>query len=377
MKAINVGDNTYDIFDNTMQVYDKLPAQPYVVRFSKNRGFFLEQFNDLEIKESKIYGVHESKVVKVLNMFESQNRNLGVILSGDKGIGKSLFAKLLSNAAIQKGMPLIIVDTYIPGISSYLESIEQEVMVLFDEFDKTFGEVKNENGNAAPQTELLTLFDGISTGKKLFVITCNELSKLNDYFINRPGRFHYHFRFDYPSPEEIREYLTDKLEEQYYKEIDSVISFAGKIQLNYDCLRAIVTELNTGLTFSEAIVDLNIININSTYYDVFVRYRNGLVLKEACTYIDFFSNEDVSVSLAYNDDFYVTKMIFNPRNVVYDKMANVNTIKPNCVRFQDYDFDEGYEKEKHMYEEAVKSGIDMIYMIRQQDKKLHYNVSMR
>lgn len=42
MKAINVGDNTYDIFDNTMQVYDKLPAQPYVVRFSKNRGFFLK-----------------------------------------------------------------------------------------------------------------------------------------------------------------------------------------------------------------------------------------------------------------------------------------------------------------------------------------------
>ena len=90
VKAINVGDNTYDIFDNTMQVYNKLPAQPYVVRFSKNRGFFLEKFNDLEIKESKIYGVHESKVTKVLNMFESQNRNLGVILSGDKGIGKSL-----------------------------------------------------------------------------------------------------------------------------------------------------------------------------------------------------------------------------------------------------------------------------------------------
>lgn len=374
MKAINVGDNTYDIFDNTMQVYDKLPAQPYVVRFSKNRGFFLEKFNDLEIKESKIYGVHESKVTKVLNMFESQNRNLGVILSGDKGIGKSLFSKLLSNAAIQKGMPLIIVDTYIPGISSYLESIEQEVMVLFDEFDKTFGEVRNENGNARPQTELLTLFDGISTGKKLFVITCNELSNLNDYFLNRPGRFHYHFRFDYPSPEEIREYLTDKLKEQYYKEIDSVISFAGKIQLNYDCLRAIVTELNTGLTFSEAIGDLNIINIDSTYYDVFVRYRNGLVLKKECQYINFFRNKDVSVSLACNDDCYVTEMIFNPRNVVYDKMTNVNTIKPNCVRFKDYNLDDDEKKEKNMYEEAVKSGIDMIYMTCQQKKKLHYNV---
>ena len=49
-------------------------------------------------------------------------------------------------------MPLIIIDTYIQGIASYIESIEQEVMVLFDEFDKTFGEVKSENGNARPQT---------------------------------------------------------------------------------------------------------------------------------------------------------------------------------------------------------------------------------
>lgn len=28
MKAINRGDNTYDIFDDTMQVFEKLPAQP-------------------------------------------------------------------------------------------------------------------------------------------------------------------------------------------------------------------------------------------------------------------------------------------------------------------------------------------------------------
>lgn len=372
MKAINVGDNTYDIFDNTMQVYDKLPAQPYVVRFSKNRGFFLEKFNDLEIKESKIYGVHESKVVKVLNMFESQNRNLGVILSGDKGIGKSLFSKILSNAAIQKGIPLIIVDTYIQGISSYLESIEQEVMVLFDEFDKTFGEVSSENGKASPQTELLTLFDGISTGKKLFVITCNNIKKLSDYFINRPGRFHYHFRFDYPSPEEIREYLMDKLKEKYYKEIDNVISFAGKIQLNYDCLRAIVTELNTGLTFSEAIKDLNIINTTEVLCDVFVKYNNGLVLSNMNRHINFFENKEVSVTLCDNHGYYVTEMIFHPKNIVYNHITNINMIEPKYVSFEDYTFDD--EEEKNRYYEAVKSGVNKIYFTRSQEKKLHYYV---
>jgi len=159
----------------------------------------------MEIKESKIYGIHTEKVKKVLKTFTSFERNLGVILSGDKGIGKSLFAKLVCIEAIGKGYPVIVVDRYIPGIDSYLNSIEQEVVVLFDEFDKTF--CNNDNNGISPQTLMLSLFDGISVGKKLFLITCNEIRKLNDYLINRPGRFHYHFRFDYPSYEEIQEYL--------------------------------------------------------------------------------------------------------------------------------------------------------------------------
>ena len=94
MKAINLGDNTYDIFDDAMKVYSELPTQSYVVRCSKTRGFFLEKYNDMEIRESKIYGVHNEKIAKVMNMFSSSDRNLGVILSGAKGIGKSLFAKI-------------------------------------------------------------------------------------------------------------------------------------------------------------------------------------------------------------------------------------------------------------------------------------------
>lgn len=81
----------------------------------------MEKYNDMNIKESRVYGIHEEKVNKVLSMFENQDRNLGVILSGDKGIGKSLFAKMLSSAVIQRGIPTIIVDRYVPGIASYIE----------------------------------------------------------------------------------------------------------------------------------------------------------------------------------------------------------------------------------------------------------------
>lgn len=130
-------------------------------------------------------------------------------------------------------------------------------MILFDEYDKIFNDKKYNC-----QAEMLSLFDGVSAGKKLFVITCNEIQSLSQYLINRPGRFHYHFRFLYPTADEIRAYMEDKLDKQYYDEIENVIAFSVRMNLNYDCLRSIAFELNTGSKFQEAINDLNIIRID-------------------------------------------------------------------------------------------------------------------
>ena len=42
-------------------------------------------------------------------------------------------------------------DKYISGIASYIETIDQNIMVLFDEFDKTFGDVKVPDGEVEAQ----------------------------------------------------------------------------------------------------------------------------------------------------------------------------------------------------------------------------------
>lgn len=342
MRAISQGDNTYDIFDDSLRVYEQLPAQSYVVRFSERRGFYLSKYVDMDITEPKVYGVHEAKVAKVLNSFHEMNRSLGVILSGDKGIGKSLFAKMLAAAAIQNGYPVIIVDTFINGIASYIESIEQEAMILFDEFDKTFGEVRQKDGESSPQSSLLTLFDGLSGGKKLFVVTCNELRKLNEYLINRPGRFHYHFRFEYPSAHEIRQYLEDKLPEKYYGEIDNVVAFSGKVSLNYDCLRSIAFELSHGLSFSDAIKDLNIINIDSETFRINVRYANGMTISNKRTYLDMFGDDDnESVELYDSHMEYVGDVIFSPKDSLFDSRTGSYIVVPDKfnVEYNDEDSD--------------------------------------
>ena len=91
MNVVHSGD-TFQIYSDALKTYTALPAGTYEVSFSKFSGFFLTSRSDLTINESKIYGCSEKKVQKVLNSFDKVDRNFGVILSGRKGIGKSLFA---------------------------------------------------------------------------------------------------------------------------------------------------------------------------------------------------------------------------------------------------------------------------------------------
>lgn len=289
----------YRIFNNAITTYDQLPPKTYRVDYDpKTRIFSLLEAHDFEIPETKIYGQHLDKVKKVLNSMDKMNRNLGVILSGDKGIGKSLFSKCLGLKARKKGIPVILVNEYHEGIANFLEEIEQTVMILFDEYDKTFDEKKHNC-----QAEMLSLFDGVSAGKKLFVITCNEIQSLSQYLINRPGRFHYHFRFLYPTADEIRDYMEDKLDKQYYDEIENVIAFSVRMNLNYDCLRSIAFELNNGLKFQEAINDLNIIRI-SQYKNIkiIVEFENQATLSGKIKEWQLYDNTITDMSIYLPDN---------------------------------------------------------------------------
>lgn len=371
MRIIQSG-GIYEIYGDGIKTREQLPAQNYVVRFQEQKGFYLEEYPSVQITESKIYGKHLSKVAKVLSSFKIYKRNLGVILSGDKGIGKSLCAKILAAETVRMGYPVIFVDTFYPGIASYIEKIDQECMVMFDEFDKTFGGVRSKEGFADPQAGLLTLFDGISPGKKLFVITCNSLRTLNDYLVNRPGRFHYHFRFEYPNAEEIKEYLQDKLDEAYWGEIDKVILFAKKVDLNYDCLRSIAFELNLGLSFSEAIKDLNILNLSEETYTMFLHFTDGSYFSKKID-LDMFSNEEAEYTFYNrNQNGYIHYDItFNPAFGVYDaerKGVVINAKDCSILLNEDY-------TDKERMEEAKSKVPEYLRFVRVREKQVeHYNI---
>lgn len=371
MKAIQIG-NTYRIYDNSMKTYDQLPAQNYLVNFNMNDGFYLTLYSDINVNE-KVYGVHKSKVEKVLRSFSSFERNLGVILSGDKGIGKSLCSKLLAKIAVEEyNLPVIIVNTYYRGIAEYLNQINQEVLVLFDEFDKTF-----KDDESSSQAEMLSLFDGISQGKKLFVVTCNSLRRLNDFLVNRPGRFHYHFRFEYPNSDEIREYMVDKLPANKYGEIDKVISFSRKVNLNYDCLRAIAFELLNEDTFEDAIKDLNILNLNNETYIINVSLTNGEKFTIPKT-LDLFSGDrEVCIELTdrrSGEDVY--DMYFTPIDNHYNATLDKCVIDPDNVRleFQKYITCSSDKDVKEVYNRYKDAKIELFTLEKQAINRFNYAV---
>lgn len=269
MKVISFG-NTFQIHEDDLKTYDALPIGTYKVKFNPMSGFSLTSTGNYVQKEEKIYGNLGRKVDKAFRAFGDFERSLGIILSGNKGMGKSLFTQLAAVRAIAEGIPVIMVSDAYPGISNFLESIEQEVLVIFDEFEKVFsGERDTES-----QDKLLGLFDGTTQQKRMYILTVNELRRVSDFMINRPGRFHYHIRIDYPTPEEITEYLSDKTSEDRHGEIKKVISFGQKVSLNYDSLRAIAYEIDSGASFEEAVSDLNILNVERQDYNVVVSFRD-------------------------------------------------------------------------------------------------------
>lgn len=367
MNVVHSGD-TFQIYGDALKTYNKLPVGTYEVGFHKMMGFFLTSRNDLIVNEDKIYGSSPAKVKKVLRSFQAVDRNFGVILSGRKGIGKSLFARQLAIQAREYNLPLIIVSVYYPGIADFISSIEQEVIVLFDEFEKTFAN----QDHCSPQEEMLPLFDGIDNGKKLFVITCNEVHKLNSYLINRPGRFHYHFVLGNPNPDEIKEYMTDKLQPEYHHLIKKLVGFSLNVDLTYDVLRAIAFEINQGYSFEETLMDLNISKEGTPKFNIRVEFADGSYRVLSGQKINTYSNDRIHFWLYDKSgrSSEAMRLTFVPSEIVLDMDHAEMTLDPSKVeRYVDEDyFDFDKEEDKKHYEYLCNLEITKITFSRATDE---------
>lgn len=266
----------WNIYNGGIETYDQLPAGFYKVMFDERKGFFLVGAEEVKNTE-KVYGDLAIRTIKTFNAYDKSSRSIGVLMSGQKGIGKTMMARLLCEKAIERGMPVIIIPQYVPGLATYLGCIHQPALILFDEFEKL---CRGRDGNeAGSQPEILSLLDGLYSEKWLFVLTCNYVSDVSTYLLGRPGRIHYHFEFKMPLASEIREYLKDNIPEDKWPQIDEVVKYAKYAKINYDSLRAIAFEFNLGGDFKEFITDLNVEkNGGDTDVRIYATFESGVTV---------------------------------------------------------------------------------------------------
>lgn len=245
--------NTFKVADkDSLDIQERLPVGNYIVKQDQFGNFFLETVDSFEIKGKK-YGDNDRNRDRIFNTFIDRAASTGVMLTGEKGSGKTLLAKSLAIKCAEEGIPCLLINQPWRGeaFNSLLQDISQPCMVLFDEFEKVYDHDEQE--------EMLTLLDGVFPSKKLFLITCNDKWRVNQHMRNRPGRIFYMLDFKGLDQEFIREYCYDNLKDSSLKNIDSVVTVGSLFsEFNFDMLKALVEEMNRyGETAQEAMQMLN------------------------------------------------------------------------------------------------------------------------
>ena len=257
MKFLKHG-NAWSLTPNArMDVRDQLPAGCYTVCKNPLTGeYFLEEGEQF-ILPKKLYGKTERHSARILQTFENRQpgTQVGVFLSGTKGSGKTLLAK---HIAQKSGLPVIVVNAAYTDdrFMRTMQGIEQEAVILFDEFEKVY--------NEEDQEAILTLFDGVYTVRdKLMIITCNDKFAVKSFFHNRPSRLRYAIGFESLEKEFVEEYCADQLRDKSYSDKIAMLCTVCD-EFNFDMLQTLVDELNRyGGEFEDT---LDILNVKPATY---------------------------------------------------------------------------------------------------------------
>lgn len=212
-----------------------LPKGIYEVKVSMT-GFYLSKIAESFTFDYKLYGLNQKFIDYVLRTYENTTGNLGVLLDGIKGTGKTVVAKELCN---RLQLPVVLVqsmgsDTNSKLIKYLSASIDFDCIFFFDEYEKEF---KN-------SSDVLSFMDGTynSIYRKVFLLTTNELN-VDSNLLGRPSRIRYKKSFSNLSEEVTREILNDILEDK--TAIEKVIELTHSMNIiTIDLIKAIATEIN-------------------------------------------------------------------------------------------------------------------------------------
>lgn len=293
---LNVG-NTFNQANDATSSYKTLPIGIYHLKYNHiNEEFYLNKMSEKFIIPFKIYDIESDFIDKITICFNQLNKDLGVLLQGTKGTGKTVTAKLICN---KLELPVIVVSEEFDkeDLAAFIATINQDFILFFDEFEKTHRNYTN----------VLKLLDGEykTNFKKLTLFTVNNVTKLPNYLFDRPSRIRYVKDFISISESAIDEICYDYLEdkENIYNNIKEIKNKIKTISIvTVDIIKTICEEINL---FGIKSLNEELLNISNSMHSEYVltmfittEYLNDLMKNsESRTHFkDIVLNEDINYS---------------------------------------------------------------------------------
>ena len=213
----------------------------YSLKYNDMMGFYLHEDEPFTFP-AKMYGDDDVIIKRAIKKFNSIERNLGVLLTGLKGSGKTVTAKKL---CVESGLPVIIIPQCYAG-PAFIEFMTNpdlgSCVVFIDEFEKLYygdsGDRQLEQGS----DDMLRILDGPYTTHNLFVFTTNT-DRINECLINRPSRIFYRKNYGSLGGKLVREVAEDMLENKSYLE-DLIYACSMIPFVSFDILTSIIKESN-------------------------------------------------------------------------------------------------------------------------------------
>lgn len=233
-KTFMIQGNTVSEINSNFSVESKIPVGVYDICITR-MGIHLEKISNEFVFPYKIYGLQTNFIDHIIKTYNNTDGNMGILMNGIKGTGKTVSAKILAN---KLQLPVIILknigeDTNIA--IDYVSTLACDCIIFMDEFEKNFSE---------EHQEILQMMDGVYNSKfrKVFLLTTNELN-INENLLGRPSRIRYVKEFGNLDRETVEEYLNENLHNLSAKQ--TIIEFIDTLTIStIDILKSIVTEVN-------------------------------------------------------------------------------------------------------------------------------------
>lgn len=223
--------STFSIDEVTAQI-DKLPAAVYKLQFNDMIGrFYLTMVSEKFEFPYKLYNTENEFVARVKKTWDNTNGNMGILMNGIKGTGKTVTAEQICNNMNQ---PVIIVTQNYKGLTNFLNDFQQDITVFIDEYDKIFERSNN----------LLTVMDGVlkTSARILFLMTTNN-EWVETNMLQRPSRIRYIKQYGDLPLKVIMEIVDDMLIQTHHRK-RTIEMIANLPIITMDLVKSVIQEVN-------------------------------------------------------------------------------------------------------------------------------------